>query len=220
QGYSIIVLSDRGHDEERAPIPSLLATGAVHHHLIREGTRTRCGLVIESGEPREVHHFSLLIGYGAGAINPYLACETIVDMVNDGRIKDLDAPAAIEHYLKAANKGVLKVMTKMGISTVQSYRGAQIFEAIGLNHDVVDRYFTWTASRIEGIGLDVIARESQERHPFAHEVSPALDGDLDPGGQYQWRRRGEYHMYNPDTVAKLQHATRAGNFKKFKEYSA
>ncbi len=220
QGYSIIVLSDRGHDDERAPIPSLLATGAVHHHLIREGTRTRCGIVVESGEPREVHHFSLLVGYGAGAVNPYLACETLIDMVNEGILKGVDADTAIEHYLKAANKGLLKVMTKMGISTVQSYHGAQIFEAIGLNHNVIDRYFTWTASRIEGVGLDVIATECQQRHHVAYEVSPSLDGDLDPGGQYQWRRRGEYHMYNPDTVAKLQHAVRAGNYKMFKEYSA
>jgi glutamate synthase (ferredoxin) len=220
QGYSIIILSDRGHDEVRAPIPSLLATGAVHHHLIREGTRTRCGLVVESGEPREVHHFCLLIGYGAGAVNPYLACETIIDMVETGVLKDTDPETAVAHYLKAANKGVLKVMTKMGISTVQSYRGAQIFEAIGLNHEVIDRYFTWTASRIEGVGLDVIAQECALRHTTAYEVSPALDGDLDPGGQYQWRRRGEYHMYNPETVAKLQHAARSGSFKLFKEYSA
>jgi glutamate synthase domain-containing protein 2/glutamate synthase domain-containing protein 1/glutamate synthase domain-containing protein 3 len=220
QGYNILVLSDRGHDEERAPIPSLLATGAVHHHLIREGTRTRCGIVVESGEPREVHDFSLLIGYGAGAVNPYLACETIIDMVTAGLLKDIDADTAVEHYLKAANKGVLKVMTKMGISTVQSYRGAQIFEAIGLNHDVIDRYFTWTASRIEGVGLEVIAKECALRHHLAYEVSPVLDGDLDPGGQYQWRRRGEHHMYNPETVAKLQHAVRSGNYKTFKEYSA
>ncbi len=220
QGYSILVLSDRGHDEERAPIPSLLATGAVHHHLIREGTRTRCGIVVESGEPREVHDFSLLIGYGAGAVNPYLACETIIDMVQQGTIKDLDADTAIEHYLKAANKGVLKVMTKMGISTVQSYRGAQIFEAIGLNRDVIDRYFTWTASRIEGVGLDVLAKECALRHHLAYEVSPALDGELDAGGQYQWRRRGEHHMYNPESVAKLQHAVRSGNYKTFKEYSS
>jgi glutamate synthase (NADPH/NADH) large chain len=219
-GYSILILSDRDHDEARAPIPSLLATGAVHHHLIREGTRTRCGLVVESGEPREVHHFSLLIGYGAGAVNPYLACETVIDMVEDGRLKGVEADEAVEHYLKAANKGLLKVMTKMGISTVQSYRGAQIFEAVGLNHEVIDRYFTWTASRIEGAGLDAIARECAARHHHAYEVSPALDGDLDAGGQYQWRRRGEYHMYNPDTIAKLQHACRSGNYKLFKEYSA
>jgi glutamate synthase (NADPH/NADH) large chain len=219
-GYNILILSDRGHDDERAPIPSLLATGAVQHHLIREGTRTRCGIVVESGEPREVHHFALLIGYGASAVNPYLACETIGDMVETGMLKGVDADTAVEHYLKAANKGLLKVMTKMGISTVQSYHGAQIFEAIGLNHDVIDRYFTWTASRIEGVGLDVIAQECQQRHHHAYEVSPSLDGDLDPGGLYQWRRRGEFHMYNPDTIAKLQHAVRAGSYKKFKEYSA
>jgi glutamate synthase (NADPH/NADH) large chain len=219
-GYSILVLSDRGHDEERAPIPSLLAIGAVHHHLIREGTRTRCGLVVESGEPREVHHFSLLIGYGASAVNPYLACETIIDMVEEGVLQGVDAAEAVAHYLKAANKGVLKVMTKMGISTVQSYHGAQIYEAIGLDHDVIDRYFTWTASRIEGVGLDVIAKECALRHHHAYDVSPALDGDLDAGGQYQWRRRGEYHMYNPDTIAKLQHAVRSGNYRIFKQYSA
>ncbi len=218
-GYSILVLSDRGHGEELAPIPSLLATGAVHHHLIREGTRTRCGLVVESGEPREVHHFCLLIGYGAAAINPYLACETVIDMVTDGRIKGTDADGAVENYLKAANKGVLKVMTKMGISTVQSYHGAQIFEAIGLTRDVIDRYFTWTPSRIEGIGLDVIAEECGRRHHLAHEVSPSVDGELDAGGQYQWRRRGEYHSYNPDTIAKLQHACRSGNYNLFKDYS-
>ena len=219
-GYSIIVLSDRGHDEERAPIPSLLATGAVHHHLIREGSRTRCGIVVESGEPREVHHFSLLVGYGASAVNPYLACETVVDLVEEGILTGVDADTAVEHYLKAANKGLLKVMTKMGISTVQSYHGAQIFEAIGLHRDVIDRYFTWTASRIGGVGLDVIAQECALRHHHAYEVSPALDGDLDAGGQYQWRRRGEYHMYNPESVAKLQHAVRSGNYKRFKEYSA
>lgn len=219
EGYSILILSDRGHDATHAPIPSLLATAAVHHHLIREGTRTRCGIVVESGEPREVHHFCCLIGYGAGAVNPYLACETIIDMVRDGRIQGVDEETAVKHYLKAANKGVLKVMTKMGISTVQSYRGAQIFEAIGLNRQVIDRYFTWTASRIEGIGLDVIAQECALRHQQAYEVPPNLDGELDPGGQYQWRRRGEYHMYNPDTVAKLQHACRSGNYQLFKEYS-
>ncbi|MCX8073456.1 MAG: glutamate synthase large subunit [Candidatus Binatia bacterium] len=219
QGYSILILSDRGHDETWAPIPSLLATAAVHHHLIREGTRTRCGIVVESGEPREVHHFCCLIGYGAGAVNPYLAIETIIDMVRDGRIKGVDEDTAVEHYLKAANKGVLKVMTKMGISTVQSYRGAQIFEAIGLNREVIDRYFTWTASRIEGVGLDVIAQECAMRHHDAYHVPPNLDGELDPGGQYQWRRRGEYHMYNPDTIAKLQHACRTGNYRLFKEYS-
>ncbi|HVN84499.1 MAG TPA: glutamate synthase large subunit [Candidatus Binatia bacterium] len=220
EGFTILVLSDRGVNEELAAIPSLLATAAVHHHLIREGTRTRCGLVVESGEPREVMHFALLVGYGAGAINPYLAFETLIDMIRTGQLKGVEEAEAVEHYIKAANKGLLKVMTKMGISTLQSYRGAQIFEAIGLNRELIDTYFTWTASRIEGIGLDVLAKECAMRHHHAFEVSPSLDGDLDVGGQYQWRRRGEHHMYNPESVAKLQHAVRAGNFAMFKQYSA
>jgi glutamate synthase domain-containing protein 2/glutamate synthase domain-containing protein 1/glutamate synthase domain-containing protein 3 len=220
QGYTILVISDRGISERKVPIPSLLAVGAVHHHLIREGTRMRVGLVLETGEPREVQHFCLLLAYGAGAVNPYLAYETLRDMELEGVIKDVDAETALKNYRKAVDKGVLKVMTKMGISTLQSYRGAQIFEAIGLSRAVIDRYFTWTASRIEGIGLDVIAEESQRRHDYAYQVSPTLDGDLDVGGQYQWRRRGEHHMYNPNTVALLQHSVRKGDFKLFKTYSA
>src|SRR5438874_1253039 len=219
-GDTILVLSDRGVDDAHVPIPSLLATAAVHHHLIREGTRMRCGIVVESGEPREIQHFCLLLGYGAGAVNPYLAFETLRDMVAEGILKDVDAATAVKNYMKAVDKGVLKVMTKMGISTLQSYRGAQIFEAIGLNSEVVERYFTWTASRIEGVGLDVIAREAGLRHEHAYMVSPSLDGDLDVGGQYQWRRRGEHHAYNPNTVAKLQHAVRAASYKMFKEYTA
>jgi glutamate synthase (NADPH/NADH) large chain len=220
RGATILILSDRGVDESHAGIPSLLATAAVHHHLIREGTRTRCGLVVESGEPREVMHFALLVGYGAGAVNPYLAFETIADLVETGMLKGVTAAEAIEHYVKAANKGILKVMTKMGISTLQSYRGAQIFEAIGLKRELVDRYFTWTASRIEGVGIDAIARETAARHAHAFDVASELDGDLDVGGQYQWRRSGEFHMYNPNSIAKLQHAARAGNYRMFKEYSA
>src|SRR5262245_20488587 len=220
EGCTILVLSDRGVTAGHVPIPSLLATAAVHHHLIREGTRMRCGLVVESGEPREVQHFCLLLGYGAGAVNPYLAYETLRDMVAESVLKDVDADEAVKNFRKAVDKGVLKVMTKMGISTLHSYRGAQIFEAIGLNREVIDRYFTWTASRIEGIGLDVIAREAQERHDHAYKVAPALDGDLWVGGQYQWRRRGEHHMYNPNTIAKMQHAVRAGSYKMFKEYTA
>ncbi|MBI3770679.1 MAG: glutamate synthase large subunit [Deltaproteobacteria bacterium] len=219
-GATILVLSDRGIDDEQAGIPSLLATAAVHHHLIREGTRTRCGIVVESGEPREVMHFALLVGYGAAAVNPYLAIETIADMVATGQLKNFEPTEAVELYLKAANKGILKVMTKMGISTLQSYRGAQIFEAIGLNREIIDKYFTWTASRIEGIGLDAIASETAAHHAHAFDVVPELDGDLDVGGQYQWRRRGEFHMYNPNSIAKLQHAVRAGNYRMFKEYSA
>jgi hypothetical protein len=220
QGYTILVLSDRGVSERKVPIPSLLATAAVHHHLIREGTRMRVGIVVESGEPREVQHFCLLLAFGAGAVNPYLAYETLRDMELEGVIKDIDIDDALKNYRKAIDKGVLKVMTKMGISTLQSYRGAQIFEAIGLNRAVIDKYFTWTASRIEGVGLDVIAEESQQRHDYAYLTSPALDGDLDVGGQYQWRRRGEHHMYNPNTIAKLQHSVRKGDFRLFKEYTA
>jgi glutamate synthase domain-containing protein 2/glutamate synthase domain-containing protein 1/glutamate synthase domain-containing protein 3 len=219
-GHTILILSDRGTDARHAPIPSLLATAAVHHHLIREGTRMQVGLVVESGEPREVQHFCLLLGYGAGAVNPYLAYETLRELVAEGIVKGVDGDEAVKNYRKAVDKGVLKVMTKMGISTLQSYRGAQIFEAIGLNTEVVERYFTWTASRIEGVGLDVLARESQLRHDHAFKVAPNLDGDLEPGGQYQWRRRGEHHMYNPNTVALLQHAVRAGSYKKFKEFTA
>ncbi len=219
RGYTIIVLSDRGVDAEHAPIPSLLATGAVHHHLIREGTRTRTGLVVESGEPREVMHFCLLMGYGAGAINPYLAYATMIGMIRDGQLEDASEEEAVEHFIKALTKSLVKVASKMGISTLQSYRGAQIFEAIGLNHEVIDRYFTWTASRVQGIGLDVIARETLLRHVHAFHVDPSLNGELDVGGQYQWRRRGEFHMYNPNTIAKLQHSVRAGNYRMFKEYT-
>ncbi|MGH7898653.1 MAG: glutamate synthase central domain-containing protein, partial [Candidatus Binatia bacterium] len=219
-GATILVLSDRGVDEDHAPIPSLLAVSAVHHHLIRVGSRTKCGIVVESGEPREVHHFALLAGYGAGAFNPYLAYETVADMVEEGVVKGVSADEAVEHYVKAVNKGLLKVMSKMGISTLQSYRGAQIFEAIGLARELVDRYFTWTPSQIEGIGLDAIAREVKARHDHAYRTAPSLNGELDPGGQYQYRRRGEYHMYNPETIAKLQHSARSGNYKVFKQYSA
>ena len=219
QGYTILVLSDRGVNADWAPIPSLLATAAVHHHLIREGTRTRCGIVVESGEPREAMHFCLLAGYGAGAINPYLAFATLAGMIQDGRLKDLDEREAVEHFVKAVTKSMIKVASKMGISTVQSYRGAQIFEAIGLGREVIDRYFTWTASRVGGVGLDAIARESATRHGAAFAADPNLDGELEAGGQYQWRRRGEFHMYNPNSIAKLQHAVRSGSYRLFKEYS-
>jgi glutamate synthase domain-containing protein 2/glutamate synthase domain-containing protein 1/glutamate synthase domain-containing protein 3 len=218
-GATILILSDRGVDDEHAPIPSLLACAAVHHHLICAGTRTKCGIVIESGEPREVHHFALLSGFGAAAYNPYLAYESIADMVEEGVLKGITAEDAVGHYIKAIHKGLMKVMSKMGISTLQSYRGAQIFEAVGLARSFVDRYFTWTASQIEGIGLEAIAREVKTRHDAAYHTPETLNGDLDPGGQYQWRRRGEYHAYNPETVARLQHAVRAANYRVFKEYS-
>jgi glutamate synthase domain-containing protein 2/glutamate synthase domain-containing protein 1/glutamate synthase domain-containing protein 3 len=219
RGTTILLLSDRGVDAERAAIPSLLAVAAVHHHLIREGTRTRVGLVIESAEPREVHHFALLLGYGVGAINPYLAFQTLKQQIRDGAIKGVEEGEAVDHYLKAIDKGLLKVMSKMGISTLQSYRGAQIFEAIGLSRPLIDKYFTWTASRLEGIGIEQIAEETRIRHHHAFDVAPSLDGELDAGGQYQWRRRGEYHMYNPETVAHLQHSVRKGDFRLFKKYS-
>src|SRR6201999_178134 len=166
-GVNILILSDRGIDHDHAPIPSLLAVAGLHHHLIREGTRTRVGLVIETGEPREVHHFSLLIGYGAGAINPYLAFETLDDMIRQGMLKNIKHKDACKNFVKAAVKGVVKVISKMGISTIQSYRGAQIFEAIGLKQSVIDKYFSWTPSRVEGVGLAEIAREVRIRHQHA-----------------------------------------------------
>ncbi|HEX3800600.1 MAG TPA: glutamate synthase large subunit [Verrucomicrobiae bacterium] len=219
-GVNILILSDRGVDRENAPIPALLAVAGLHHHLIREGTRTRVGLVIETGEPREVHHFSLLIGYGAGAINPYLAFETLDDMIRQGLLKNIKHKDACKNFVKAAVKGVVKVISKMGISTIQSYRGAQIFEAIGLKQSVIDKYFTWTPSRIEGVGMDVIAKEVQIRHQHAFPERQVNGHTLDVGGQYQWRADGEVHLFSPQTVHKLQTACRTANYKVFKEYSA
>jgi glutamate synthase (NADPH/NADH) large chain len=218
-GHNILILSDRGITAELAPIPSLLATAAVHHHLVREGTRTRCGLVIETGDAREVHHMCLLIGYGAGAVNPWVAFETLQDMIGEGLLVDIDHAKAVRNYIKALNKGILKVMAKMGISTLQSYCGAQIFEAIGLNRDVVDRYFTGTASRVAGIGIDVIAEEVRRRHERAFPARPVGAAELDWGGEYQWRRDGEFHQVNPDMIAKLQQSTRTGSYTVFKEYT-
>jgi glutamate synthase (ferredoxin) len=220
EGYNVVVLSDRGVNKEWAPIPSLLAVAGVHHHLIREGTRTRVGLVLESGEPREVHHFCLLLGYGCGAINPYLAFETLDDMLRQGLLKDIDHKTACKNYLKGAMKGVVKVISKMGISTIQSYWGAQIFEAIGLNKPFIDKYFTWTPSRIEGVGIDVIAQEVLLRHQRAFPERPMNGHVLDVGGQYQWRDGGEYHLFNPQTIHTLQNAVRTSSSKVFKEYSA
>lgn len=221
-GYSIIVLSDRGVDREHAAIPSLLAVAGVHHHLIREGTRTQVGLVVESGEPREIAHLGLLIGYGASAINPYLAYATLRDLVQQDALPGFTNPEEAEkNYIKAANKGLLKIISKMGISTVHSYHGAQIFEAVGLSQDVVDRYFTWTASRIGGIGLKSLHGDVLERHRLAFpsmEVS-ALQ-TLPAGGDYQWRRDGEYHMWNPDTIAKLQYASRMNDAASYAAFSA
>ena len=219
-GYNVVVLSDRGVSPEWAPIPSLLAVAGVHHHLIREGTRTRVGLVLESGEPREVHHFSLLIGYGCGAINPYLAFETLDDMIRQGLLTGIDHQTACKNYLKGAMKGVVKVISKMGISTIQSYWGAQIFEAIGLKKEFIDKYFTWTPSRIEGAGIEVVAQEALLRNQRAFPDRSANGAVLDAGGQYQWRDDGEYHLFNPQTIHKLQAAVRTDSYKLFKEYSA
>ncbi|MFO1023333.1 MAG: glutamate synthase large subunit [Planctomycetales bacterium] len=223
-GTSILILSDRGVSETLAPIPALLACSGVNQHLIREGTRTRCGLVIESGEPREVHHFALLFGYGAGAINPYLAFETLHDLTRQGILKngkgDLKYEYAEKNYVKSLNKGVLKVMSKMGISTLHSYRGAQIFEAVGLNKPLVDEYFTYTQTRIQGIGIDVVAEEAALRHAHGFpRVDVPENLDLDVGGQYQWRRSGEFHMLNPETIAKLQHAVRLNNKKTYEQFA-
>src|SRR3989337_1486308 len=220
EGYTIVILSDRGVNMKLAPIPSLLATAGVHHHLVREGTRNRAALVIETGEAREVHHLALLIGYGAGAVNPYLAFETLDDMIRSGMLPGLSHEKAVKSYIKALNKGVLKVMSQMGISTLQSYRGAQIFEAVGLEKEFVDRYFTHTPSRIGGIGADEIEAETRARHAIAFpRRQVAGDLELRSGGFYQWRRDGEYHMYNPDSIALLQSSTRTGSFKTFQEFT-
>ncbi len=219
KGINFIVISDRGIDHNQAAIPALLAVSGLHHHLIREGTRTKVGLILESGEPREVHHFALLIGYGVGAINPYLAFETLDDLIRQGILKGVDHKTAVKNYAKAVAKGVVKTMSKMGISTIQSYRGAQIFEAIGLNQKFIDKYFTWTPTRIEGAGLEEIAEEVTRRHRHAFPLRQVNGSVLDPGGQYQWRKDGEYHLFNPETVHKLQLATRTNNYTVFKEYS-
>ena len=216
---ALLVLSDRGVDADHAPIPSLLVTAGVHHHLVREGTRTRCSLIIESGEAREAHHMALLLGYGAGAINPYVAFETVEELIERGDVADVDARQGIHHHILALTKGVLKVMSKMGISTLQSYRAAQIFEAVGLDKAFVDRYFTWTASRLGGIGIDTVEAEVKQRHRLAFPTRGDEDDELDSGGEYQWRRDGEYHLFNPDTVFKLQHATRSGQYAIYRDYA-
>ena len=220
RGAKVLLLSDRGVDADNAPIPSLLATAALHNHLVRERKRTQIGLVVETADAREVHHFALLIGYGAGAINPYLAIDSLRGLAEQGFLEgDIDPEEAVDHYLKAIKKGVVKVMSKMGISTIQSYRGAQIFEAIGLSEPLVDKYFTKTVSRIGGVSIDEIGVEVLAHHERAY---PQRDGglrELQWGGQYQWRRDGEHHLFNPDTVFKLQHATRTGKWEIFREYS-
>ncbi|MEH6374447.1 glutamate synthase large subunit [Streptomyces sp. KLMMK] len=221
-GARLVVLSDRHSDAEHAPIPSLLLTSAVHHHLIRTKQRTHVGLLVEAGDVREVHHVALLIGYGAAAVNPYLAMESVEDLVRAGTfLQDIEPEAAIRNLIKALGKGVLKVMSKMGISTVASYRGAQVFEAIGLNEDFVETYFHGTATKIGGAGLDVVAREVAARHAKAYPATgiAATHRRLDIGGEYQWRREGEPHLFDPDTVFRLQHATRARRYDIFKQYT-
>ncbi|MDY3563492.1 glutamate synthase large subunit [Gemmata sp. JC673] len=232
-GATILILSDRGVDAQRVPVPSLLATAAVNHHLIRAGLRVKCGLVVETGEAREVHHLALLVGYGAAAVNPYLALETYRDLAAEGMLVDahggqLELAKAFKNYAKAINAGLLKVFSKMGISTLLSYRGAQIFEAIGLNRDLIDKHFVDTPSRIAGIGLGEIARESLTRHAVGfpdaraaeagggHEVSPP---ELDVGGEIMWRRRGEHRMWNPETVQTLQHAVRKESREAYREFA-
>jgi glutamate synthase domain-containing protein 2/glutamate synthase domain-containing protein 3 len=221
-GDNILILSDRAAGPDRAPIPALLAVGAVHHHLVREGTRLRCGLVVESGEPREVHHLCCLLGYGASAINPYLALETLTDMYDGGLLPGTDSAADAEaHMVKAAGKGILKTISKMGISTVRSYCGAQIFEAVGLEPELIDRYFAGTTSRIGGIGLDVLAVETLARHRRAYPKAPrAQDADILPvGGVHAWRRDGEHHQWNPDSIATVQDAVRDGGQEAYERFT-
>jgi glutamate synthase (NADPH) large chain len=222
EGARIVVLSDRHSNADKAPIPSLLLTAAVHHHLVREKTRTQVGLVVEAGDVREVHHVALLIGYGAVAVNPYLALESVEDLVRRGTyLPGTDPEQAVKNLVKSFGKGVLKVMSKMGVSTVASYTGAQIFEATGLSQELVDRYFTGTSSRLGGIGLDVIAEEVRRRHLKAYPADGILPPHrrLEIGGEYQWRREGEPHLFDPDTVFRLQHATRSGRYDIFKQYT-
>jgi glutamate synthase domain-containing protein 1/glutamate synthase domain-containing protein 2 len=219
-GYTLLILSDRGIEKEYAPIPSLLALTAVHNHLIREKTRTQVALIVESGEPREVMHFALLLGYGASAINPYLAIETIEDMHRRGLLAEkVTLPGAIDNYKKAVNKGLLKVLSKMGISTLQSYQGAQAFEAIGLNKSLVDKYFTGTSSRIEGVGLNVLAQEVKARHDSAFSPITDTETTLEMGGRYHYRAQGEYHLFNPDTIRLLQRAVREEDAGTYREYA-
>ena len=218
-GATLLILSDRGIDAERAAMPALLAASGLHHHLIRTGSRTRVGLVLESGEPREVHHFCVLLGYGVQAINPYMAYECLNDMIGEGMLTDISYHDAVSGYIKAAVKGIVKVMSKMGISTIKSYCGAQIFEAIGLGRDLADRYFTWTPSRVGGIGLAELAHEASQQHARAFPTIPVRGQTLEVYGQYQFRKDGELHLFNPRTIHLLQKACRINDYATFKEYT-
>ena len=219
RGFNLIILSDRGVDKDHAAIPALLAVAGTHHHLIRQGTRTQVGLLLESGEPREIHHFAAIIGYGATAINPYLVYESIDDLIAQKVLVNIEHKAAVKNFLKAATKGIVKTLSKMGISSIQSYCGAQIFEALGIHQSVIDKYFTWTPSRIGGIELDTIALEAEMRHREAYPTRPMATRYLRSGGDYQWRQDGEYHLFNPQTIHKLQKAVRTNSYATFKEYS-
>jgi glutamate synthase (NADPH/NADH) large chain len=217
-GVNIIIISDRAASAERIPIPSLLACAAVHHHLIRKGLRTSVGLVVESGEPREVHHFSCLAGYGAEAINPYLAFETLLSMQEEA-VRKLDEKEVVKRYIKSVDKGLLKVMSKMGISTYQSYCGAQIFDAVGLKSEFVSEFFTGTATRIEGVGVEEIAEETVRRHRDAFGDAPIYRNALDVGGEYAYRVRGEDHVWTAPTVALLQHAVRGNSYERYRAFA-
>lgn len=219
KGHNILILSDRGVDKDNAAIPALLAVSCLHHHLIRQGTRTKVSILLESGEPREVHHYALLLGYGVSAVNPYLAFETLDDMIQQGLLRGVSHEKAVKNYIKAATKSVVKILSKMGISTIQSYRGAQIFEAVGLREDFVEQYFTRTPSRIGGIGLEEIAAEALSQHHRAFTDKDGNDKVLDSGGDYQWRKDGEEHLFNPQTIHLLQQAVRSGDYKVYKKYS-
>ena len=221
EGHTVIVLSDRESDERYAPIPSLLLTSAVHQYLVKEKTRTQASLVIESGDCREVHHLAMLVSFGADAVNPYMALQTIADLADQGRIGDVSVTEGEANFIKAMGTGLQKVMSKMGIATVASYRGAQLADSIGLNHYLLNEYFTGAFSPIEGIGLDEIAADVAARHRSAFLPRPEEQAhrELEIGGEYKWRREGEYHLFTPETVFKLQHATRTGQYRIFKEYT-
>jgi len=220
KGHNILILSDKGIDEDNAAIPSLLAVSTLHHHLIRQGTRTKVSILLESGEPREVHHFALLLGYGVSAVNPYLVFETLDDQISQGMLSGISHEKAVKNFIKAATKGVVKVLSKMGISTIQSYRGAQIFEAVGLNSEMIEQYFTGTASRIQGVSFDVLTKETLAAHLQAFSKQEGAERELDSGGEYQWRKSGEDHLFNPQTIHALQTATRTGDYRLYKKYSA
>jgi glutamate synthase (NADPH/NADH) large chain len=221
EGAAFIVLSDRDSNKDLAPIPSLLMLSAVHHHLIRAENRMKVGLVVEAGDVREVHHVALLVGYGASAVNPYLAMETCEDLVRAGIITGVTPEEAVHNVIKALGKGVLKIMSKMGVSTISSYAGAQAFEAVGLSQDFVDEYFTGTDSKLGGVGIDVIQAENLKRHQSAYPLNTAEISHerLETGGEYSWRRDGSPHLFNPDTVFRLQHSTRTRRYDIFRDYT-